>query len=588
MSTQMSAGVTTTGTGFASKEEESPVTKSSLMKDKKKTYKKEKQKQIHTSGDMTGRTTSTPGKAVKPSESRGSAASLDAPPQLSGQITVGSGDTVTYSTSAALRDCPPTVADVNNKNSGSATVTHCDTPTALLSSDSQEIPLLDGGVAVTFSSTSDKERNTTAQQKPSGSGRGVQGADGAVTYGSTGVRGKPSSSSMGIPPCDGEAVTYSTTAGGRSVTYSRKDRRNAERLVKMLGDLPVSDLDSKQSAKLVWAKNIIKSEDSTSKRQRSFEGTGPEPKRPKANSNTLSNIRKDLSFSDVLKDKTILAVIDRSNVDGMISFDRWTTVLNKLQASYWTLMMENPGEPAIFEDAGWYQGRVKLVAFDGRRSCDLYKLAISRLEGLWPGAKLEVVAREDIPCRPRARTRLPAELSDKEIILKMLQYGNPSLPTHDWKVAKLEDPEGPYRSAIIVINRDSLAPLASTKWVIRFGWSTITLKVYRKDEESARLALTTSEDIPAVEEPAGVINLPEMEIDAPSTPSIGMPSSKPDTASDLDAHTVDSPSDMETEDYNNEDFLLRSSSESDSEEDLNSTVRGGLENCNRDGSATTD
>ena len=73
---------------------------------------------------------------------------------------------------------------------------------------------------------------------------------------------------------------------------------------------------------------------------------------------------------------------------------------------------------------------------------------------IWPGAKLEVVAREDIPCRPRARTLIPALHfhTSPEMVLKLIQFSNPSLLTHDWKVPIFEkEPVGRYRSALVII-----------------------------------------------------------------------------------------------------------------------------------------
>ena len=89
------------------------------------------------------------------------------------------------------------------------------------------------------------------------------------------------------------------------------------------GLIPIAERSPEQSSKFEWARAIIQNKetsgDLTSKWQISIEGTVLEPKRQKVLSST--HTRKDLSFSDVLKDKSILAVIDRGNVDGMISFE---------------------------------------------------------------------------------------------------------------------------------------------------------------------------------------------------------------------------------------------------------------------------
>jgi len=43
------------------------------------------------------------------------------------------------------------------------------------------------------------------------------------------------------------------------------------------------------------------------------------------------------------------------------------------------MVREKPGTSPCCMDAGWYQGSVKVVAFDSQRSDDLYKEATSKL-----------------------------------------------------------------------------------------------------------------------------------------------------------------------------------------------------------------
>ena len=52
------------------------------------------------------------------------------------------------------------------------------------------------------------------------------------------------------------------------------------------------------------------------------------------------------------------------------------------------------------------------------------------------------------------------------MILKMLRIGNPYLHTANWKIAKLEEPKNDYRSAIIIINKESLKGLAKTDGLV--------------------------------------------------------------------------------------------------------------------------
>ncbi|XP_055918638.1 uncharacterized protein LOC129950739 [Eupeodes corollae] len=144
-----------------------------------------------------------------------------------------------------------------------------------------------------------------------------------------------------------------------------------------------------------------------------------------------------------------------------------------LSAGFLKVMRDHPGPPSVTNDERWHQGHVKLIACNDQRSRDLYTLAVGMLGEVWSGAKLEVVAKEDIPCRPRACAWIPKEPSCLDDIRKMIKSSNPDLPCHDWKIVKLEDPNRLYRNVIIVINKDSLAFLARVK-----RWGRRSMKAF--------------------------------------------------------------------------------------------------------------
>ncbi|XP_054725275.1 uncharacterized protein LOC129235452 [Anastrepha obliqua] len=102
----------------------------------------------------------------------------------------------------------------------------------------------------------------------------------------------------------------------------------------------------------------------------------------------------------------------------------------------------------------------------------------------WPGARLDVVLREDIPNRPRSRAWIPEFHTDPEEVLELLKLGNPELPTSDWKVAKIGEVDGKRRLAVIILNEESLDPLANLKWKVNYGFQSLTLHVYRQDVAS--------------------------------------------------------------------------------------------------------
>jgi len=47
----------------------------------------------------------------------------------------------------------------------------------------------------------------------------------------------------------------------------------------------------------------------------------------------------------------------------------------------------------------------------------------------------------------------------------------PNLPTHDWKVVKVEPHEGPISQAIVVLNKESVSPIEAAHGELNFGFS---------------------------------------------------------------------------------------------------------------------
>jgi len=52
-------------------------------------------------------------------------------------------------------------------------------------------------------------------------------------------------------------------------------------------------------------------------------------------------------------------------------------------------------------------------------------------------------------------------------------------PTKDWKVVKVEEHEGDVNQALLVLNKESVAPIETARGVLNFGFSAIHIKVYK-------------------------------------------------------------------------------------------------------------
>lgn len=306
--------------------------------------------------------------------------------------------------------------------------------------------------------------------------------------------------SQSVPP----PAQSAKNANPRHKNPSRKaflNRRSAYRTVDRLGIKPVEELSEQEKSSLQWARALIEEYQrsrpqpsagldqvkpvtkAAPKRQRSEEEQQQSrTKRPKHKPTRLFN----MPFNEVVKNRLILAVVDRSVGDGAISHSNWEMVKVKLLEVFWKVVESDPGPPPQCDDAGWLHGHIKLIACADERSANLYKRSVASLGEIWHGARLEAVPPSEVPRRPRSTAKIPAAPSDPMEILRLLQYSNPQLPTHDWKVVKVSEPEGHSRRAIIVLNEQSLAPLRERKGKVYYGFGTIFLSIYRGDDKTDR------------------------------------------------------------------------------------------------------
>lgn len=282
-------------------------------------------------------------------------------------------------------------------------------------------------------------------------------------------------------------------------------RRSAYKIISRLGGKPVGELTEQEKTSLQWAKTHIeglkrgspsakegnperKPTEAAPKRQRSGEDTLPGTKRSKY----TPQRPQTRSYKDVAKDHLIWAIIDRNASDGTISSKNWKLVVVALSRAFLNVLRGNPGPPPQCEDAGWYQGHIKLIACADERSALLYKDAVESLGEVWQGARIEAIPLADVPQRPRSIAKIPAEPSDPKEILEIIQISNPQLPTQDWKVVRVTESVEESRKATVIINSDSLPSLRKTQGKIFYGFGTIFLRVYKGDDKGKPQAPVTT------------------------------------------------------------------------------------------------
>lgn len=262
---------------------------------------------------------------------------------------------------------------------------------------------------------------------------------------------------------------------------------------------PEEDLTATERESLLWAREIQKRTPpppaakpaqparqaptgparTAPKRQRSEDEEQRQAKKPNQGPSPKAQPKP---LSEVMKDHLVRAIVDKSHPEGNITADQWRLTEGALQDKFMERLQElTPGAPPQFNDAGWYQGRIKLLACSDVKSADFLEKAISKVGELWPGAKLEAVSKEAIPQRPRSRAWLPEKPADPEQMLSLIKACNPDLPTQDWRIARMGEPKKGRREAILILNNKSVPILQSKKGLIHVGFVSVTLQVYQGD-----------------------------------------------------------------------------------------------------------
>ncbi|KAM8702203.1 hypothetical protein ACLKA7_001895 [Drosophila subpalustris] len=306
----------------------------------------------------------------------------------------------------------------------------------------------------------DTAKNATPEMVTMPAGQAESGPRKPVFHPGLGVEGvilppqitaepKQSALSAAEASAGAKAVGEAPTAGARK-KFSYTERRSAGDILQRHHNNAGSNLSADWLRKVEWAKSVIPDLQQSSralaqaKRQRSQEAPAPSAKK--------SRVQAGKSFAQIARERIFIGLLEKE-----------------------------PGPPPICKDVGWYQGNVKVIACDDNRSAELYKAAVSNLGEVYPGAKLAAVDWEEVPVKPRARMWFPSTIKEPEQLLRMLQRCNPSLPTHDWRVAKIEETPGPTHQAVIILNKESLAPIDAAGGELNFGFSSVFIRVYKSD-----------------------------------------------------------------------------------------------------------
>ncbi|KAH8245683.1 hypothetical protein KR032_003623, partial [Drosophila birchii] len=300
---------------------------------------------------------------------------------------------------------------------------------------------------------------------------------------------------------------------------SYKDRRRAA-FILMRAD-PSAEANPDQAEIIKWAREILpdfnpekagvrldplkrngsdpaKETAQSAKRQRSTEGETPHAKKRKPQPQ-----HSNRSFAEVTRGKTLIGVLDKGSKDGFIPKDLWRRVVNELHGRFVEEMLRCGGPPPECEDAGWYQGSVKVIACQDAKSVETYKRMVASLGEVYPGAELVAVDWDEIPSKPRARVWLTEKPADPKTILTMLRMCNPTLPTADWRVAKVEEAEGLRRQVVLTLNEETVKALERTEHRLKYGFEHVSVRIYKSDAKAkpGGIELEADTQEPDLEEP---------------------------------------------------------------------------------------
>lgn len=265
-------------------------------------------------------------------------------------------------------------------------------------------------------------------------------------------------------------------------SYSYAEKRIAGLILKRQNEKRFANPTPEWLEKLRWAKQVLpnlslewsRDDNGQTKRQYTKEVTG-------AKNAKRARLQPRESFVEMAKTKMLLGVLDQGQPDDRVLRSHWKWIETALAPRCFELLRQMPGPPPCCKDVGWYQGNIKVIACDNSRSVQLYKAAVARVGEVYPGAKLVALDWCELPSKPRARIWIPTSLAKPEVIINMLQRCNPQLPTHDWRVVKIDKSSGPTCQAVLKLNRQSLAPIRAANEELNFGFSSVPVRIYKAD-----------------------------------------------------------------------------------------------------------
>lgn len=190
---------------------------------------------------------------------------------------------------------------------------------------------------------------------------------------------------------------------------------------------------------------------------------------------------KRRTMKEVAANHLIVALIDKGDKEGKMSLEHWKLVEMKMLNALVEFMEENADKPVpSFDGAGWFMG-VKIIKCNDQQSLEWCTEMVKTFKDLWSDADLEVVERTAIPSIPKAKVFVP-RIMDQNSALKLLQRQNPTIPTGDWKVLKVDKPvsENGGQMYVIQINKEAEDILYPKFGKMAWGIGSVFLRLKKR------------------------------------------------------------------------------------------------------------
>ncbi|XP_064550442.1 uncharacterized protein LOC135436686 [Drosophila montana] len=253
------------------------------------------------------------------------------------------------------------------------------------------------------------------------------------------------------------------------------EKKSAEHILLWQNACRTANQSAEWLKKIKWARGVLPNfavkppnTQRQPKRKRSSEAFGRFAKK--------SRIQPPIA--QITTEMILIGVLDYGSREQRVPMHQWKWVEAALAIRCIELLKTDPGPPPVCNAVGWYWGSVKVIACEDRRSAELYKTAIENIGEIYPGANLVAVDWIKVPVKPCPRLWSPSSMMEPERILKM--RCNPILHTKDWKVINVEEVHG-ATNQVIILNKESLAPIVAACSALNLGVSSVTIKVYKCD-----------------------------------------------------------------------------------------------------------